>query len=320
MTILILATLLCWLSALPTLAAGVVQDTVLQETLVLLDERLNGADPVHATHLFADVGERAARTPPQVREHLLLRLRDFDNLADTDTTAWKAALDLRARSMSKRQVERLLRELSDISERVLRDDSDYLVGTGIRWAAHEARVPEAEATLFTRHLVAHGVIDTTTEWIPEQRGLMVSGWTEPYESSLNPLYVFFDTDEEAYVREAMRDIQRFVVPRVVSRLPASRGVKYAVRDRNVTPLIDPEFNLRIRVLSMRFGGTNADLLPCMDVSVSLIATATEINTWQSTIAHCTVVNGSATTNELDNFYEEMADLIYERVDGYFETR
>ena len=115
-------------------------------------------------------------------------------------------------------------------------------------------------------------------------------------------------------------VQRFVVPRVVRRLPASRGVKYAVRDRNVTPLIDPEFNLRIRVLSMRFGGTNADLLPCMDVSVSLIATATEINTWQSTIAHCTVVNGSATTNELDNFYEEMADLIYERVDGYFETR
>ena len=130
----------------------------------------------------------------------------------------------------------------------------------------------------------------------------------------------FDTDEEAYVREAVRDVQRFVVPRVVRRLPASRGVLYAVRDRNVNALIDPRFNLRITVQSLRFSGTNTNLLPCMDVNASLIDIDTEVTTWQTTLSHCTQEHGSATTNELDDFYEEIADFIYERVDGHFETR
>ena len=311
---------LCLLWAVPCFATGVVQDTVLQETLILLEERLAGADPVHAARLFADVAGRTSRTPQQVRRHLVARLDDFGGLRDTDPTLWKTVLDLRVESMSERQVKRLLRELTSISHRVLGADSDYLVGTGIRWAAHEAHVPEDEASVFARHLVAHGVIDTTTEWAPEPVGLMVSGWTDPYEFNLSPLYVFFDTDEEAYVREAVRDVQRFLVPRVVRRLPASRGVLYAVRDRNVNALIDPRFNLRITVLSLRFGGTNVDLLPCMDVRASLIDTGTDLTGWQSTLSHCTEEHGSATTNELDDFYEEIADLIYEQVDGHFETR
>ena len=310
----------CLLWAIPCLATGVVQDTVLQETLVLLDERLAGADPVHAARLFKDVAGRTSRTTQQVRHHLQARLDDFGGLRDTDPTVWKEVLDLRAESMSERQVKRLLRELTGISDRVLGADSDYLVGTGIRWAAYEARVPEDEAGTFARYLVAHGVIDTTTEWVPEPVGLMVSGWTDPYEFGLSPLYGFFDTDEEAYVREAVRDVQHFVVPRVVRRLPASRGVLYAVRDRNVNALIDPRFNLRITVQSLRFSGTNTDLLPCMDVTASLIDIDTEVTTWQTTLSHCTQEHGSATTNELDDFYEEIADLIYERVDGHFETR
>ena len=306
--------------ALPLAATGVVQDTVLQEALVLLDARLASADPVHAVRLFDDIGNRTSRTSSQVRRHLQIRLEDFADLHDSNPAAWQTALGLRADTMSERQVKRLVRELSGISSRILQSDSDYLVGTGIRWAAHEARVPETEAELFARRLVAHGVIDTTTEWAPEPVGLMVSGWTDPYEFNLDPLYIFFDTDEEAFVRESVRDVQRFVVPRVVRRLPASRGVQYAVRDRNVTPLIDPQYNLRISVLSLRFGGTNADLMPCMDVNASLPATETGGSVWQSTLSHCTREHGSASTNELDDFFEEISDLIFERVDGHFETR
>lgn len=315
-----LVTLFSLLWTIPAAAAGVVQDTVLQETLVLLEERLSSPKPVHAARLLDDVGERTARTAEQVRQHLRQRLDEFSSLSETDSSAWKAVLDIRAPSMSRRQVQRLLRDVSAICGRILKGNSDYLVGTGIRWAAHEARVPESEAGDFVRDLIAHGVIDTTTEWIPRTRGLMVSGLTDPYEFNLDPLYSFFATDEESYVREAVRDVQRFLVPRVVRRLPASRGVKYAVRDRNVTPLIDPEFNLRVTVLSLRFGGSGGYLMPCMDVNTSLIDITSGGIAWQSTLSHCTKEHGSGTTNELDAFYEEIADLLYERVDGHFETR
>ncbi|MDA0334043.1 MAG: hypothetical protein O2782_02645 [bacterium] len=316
--------LLCFfwaiLRAVPVTAAGVVQDTILQETLVLLDARLASADPVHTERLFADVAERTSRSRQQIRHHLLSRLDAFRDLANTDPVSWQAILDLRVETMSQRQTNRLLDKLTVWSRRVLRSDSDYLAGTGIRWAANEAHVPEDEGSTFVRHLVAHGVIDTTTEWVPPALGLVVSGWTDPYEFSLEPLYAFFAAPEEAYVREAVRDVQRFIVPRVVRRLPKSRGVLYAVRDREVTTLIDPEAELRLTVLGLRFGGTNADLLPCMDLSARLTTISSGAVTWQTTIAYCTESHGSATTNELDAFYEEVADIIYQRVDGHFEAR
>lgn len=301
-------------------AAGVVTDTLLQETLVLLDERLNSPAPVHAVALLDDAADRSRASTGQLRGHLLQRLDEFSQLADTDSAAWRAVLDLRDESMSQRQARRLLRELVGLSRRVLESSDDYLLGTGIRWAGAEAHVPQDEASGFARRLVAHGIVDTTTEWAPEPKGLVVSGWTEQYEFSLDPLYVFFDTDNESFVTEAVRDIQRFVVPRAVRRLPSSRGVRYAVRDRNVTTLIDPDLELRITVVSLRFGGSNVDLKPCMDVQLELTRLADDATTWRSSIAHCTEENGSASVNELDNFYEEVADLIYDEVDTHFETR
>jgi hypothetical protein len=300
--------------------AGVVSDTLLQETLVRLDERLAGADPVRALRLVDDVAAATSRTPKQVRRHLLQRLEDLAGLAEADTAAWRGVLALRVESMSRRQAKRYLDRLQQIARRVLRSEEEYLLGTGIRWAAREARVPEEEAEIFARRLVAHGIVDTTTEWAPEPKGLMVSGWTEPYEFSLQPLRIFFDSDDDDFVREAVRDVQRFVVPRVVRRLPASRGVRYAVRDRNVTVLIEPDYDLRVRVLSLRFDGSNANLLPCMDVDLSLVNMQSERPDWQTTLSHCTQTHGSASTDELDAFYEELADLIYARVDEHFETR
>lgn len=312
--------LLCFLWAAPATAAGVVQDTVLQETLTRLDARLDAAGPVHTLHLLADIAEHTALSAEQVRHHLLSRLAEFDDLPDTDPDAWKAVLDLRVETMSRRQAIRLLHELTGLSRRVLQSDSDYLVGTGIRWATAAAHVPEDEGGVFARSLIAYGVIDTTTQWAPPALGLVVSGWTEAYEFSFDPLYAFFATDDEAYVREAVRDVQRFIVPRVVRRMPASRGVQYAVRDRNVTNLIDPDLDLRVTVMGLRFGGTNADLMPCMDVNARLITIDSGVDTWQTTLSHCTQDNGSATTSELDAFYEEIADIIYQRVDEHFETR
>jgi len=58
----------------------------------------------------------------------------------------------------------------------------------------------------------------------------------------------------------------------------------------------------------------------MDVNTSLIDITSGGIAWQSTLSHCTKEHGSGTTNELDAFYEEIADLLYERVDGHFETR
>lgn len=306
--------------AAPSVQSTVVQDTVLQETLVLLDARLNAADPVHAARLFDDVARRTNRTGTQVRQHLQTRLEQFRQLHDTDPAAWGQILDLRPDTMSRRQVQRLLQRLGELTDRVLSARHDYLLGTGIRWAANQAHVPVDETGTFVRRLIAHGVIDTATAWEPERRELMVSGWTEPFEVPLAPLLTYFETEEEAYVREAVRDVQRFIVPRVVRRLPASRGVEYAVRDRNVTPLIDPEFELRLTVLGLRFSGTNADLLPCMDVGARLSTVPGDVVVWETTLSHCTTEHGSASTTELDAFYEEISDLLYERIDGYFESR
>lgn len=307
------------LGAAPALAARAVEDTVLQAALVLLGERLAGPDPVQTAAIVADVGRRTRRSPEQVRAHLRSRLEGFAALPDVDPEAWRAIVDLRATATSRRQAERFLRQVVAGSRDILADDGDYLVGTSVHWAARSARIPVDEATGYVRRLVAHGIVDTTAVWVPEPKGLVVSGWTERYEYSLDPLLKFFDTQNEDYVREAVRDVQRFVVPRLVGLLPASRGVRYAVRDRDATALIDPDYSVRVVVQSLRFAGTNADLLPCLDARVELVATATAQTAWTGAVSWCTQRQGSAHVHELDPFYDEVAQQLYARLDEYFET-
>lgn len=296
-----------------------VADTVLQQTLVALQQRLGQPEPLYASRLVAQVGERTGRAPAQVRRHLLDRLDDLADLADADPEAWSAVLALGGDQLSRRQAQRLVRQVIAGARDVLGHDGDYLVEAAVHWAAREARVPGAEAAAYVDRLVAHGLADTAPGWTPVPVGVVVSGWTEPYELGLEPLFAFFATREEGTVREAVRDLQRFLVPRLVRHLRQSPSVRFAVRDRDLTALVDPEYQLRLVVQGLRFAGTNADLLPCMDLSVDLVDRAAGATAWKADLSHCTQDHGSASVHELDPFYDEVAELVCARLDQYLQT-
>jgi hypothetical protein len=308
------------LLALLRAAAGdaAVDDPVVQGTLLLLQERLAGPTPTRAKTLIAEVGVTTRQSPAQVRQRLLEALTALSSLSDRDTEAWRAVLE-QHETISRRQARRLVREFVATSNDILRSDDDYLLNTSVRWVARSARVPVDETDLFLRQLVAHGIADTTQDWSPEPVGLVVSGWSETYEFKLDPLFLFFDTQLETEARESVRDLQRHIVPRLVRDLAGSEAVRFAFRDRDITALVDPEYAAHVVVQSLRFTGSNADLLPCMDLRLELADKATERIVWQSELSHCTQSHGSATTDRLAPFYDEIARLLSTQLEGYLYT-
>ena len=111
-------------------------------------------------------------------------------------------------------------------------------------------------------------------------------------------------------------LHRFMVPALVRRLPLSPHVRWAVRQREYNPLIEPRYRVHIGVDDLTFAGSNRDLRPCMEATVDLYRwpDATPENTWK--ISHCSVTHGSASTHELGPFYLEVADEIRMLVDAY----
>ena len=303
----------------PAVAGRPVGDPVLQDLLLRLDARLDEPAPLHAAQLLAATGQATGQSATEIRAHLRGRLAALAALRADAPEAWSALLDLDAENVSRRQADRLLTEVLAATDDILASDDDYLLRVSIRHVARRARMPGPQAYGFVRCLIVHGITDTTQDWAPEPVGFVISGWTEAYEYSLDPLFLFFATEDEAFVLEAVRDVQRFVVPRLASLLPRSRGASFALRDRELTALVDPEYRAHVVVQSLRFGGTGTDLRPCADLRLEVTAAATAAAVWSTTLSHCTQTHGSARTRELGPFFDEIAELLAARLDAWLET-
>ncbi|MEE2658169.1 MAG: hypothetical protein VX733_06665 [Candidatus Latescibacterota bacterium] len=293
-------------------------DPVVQSALILLDERLQLPDPIHARRLFADVATETQRPVEEVRAHLRSIVDSLSEIPRSDSLLSELR-GLSPDELSARQMRRLLQELTRSAGQVLTVDEDYLLRLAIRHAASEARVPARDAYRFTQRLVEHGIIDTTSDWEPDPKGLVLFGRTTHYEYRLEPLLVFFNTQDETQVREAVRDVQRFIMPRLAFNLPDSRGIRFALRDRDRNALVIPDYELHVLVQELSFTGTNLDLRPCLEGVIELLEPDGGAIAFQSEFDHCSQQRDPVHQDNLDPFFDEIAKLIYDQLDEFFET-
>ncbi len=158
------------------------------------------------------------------------------------------------------------------------------------------------------------------ERVPDAVGIVVAGWTNSYSFSMDPLYFFFDSRDDKLILEEVRDIQRFVVPRAVKVLPEARSVRYAVRKRNISALLLPDYLLLINIDELSFTGSNVDLRPCMETTLELTSNGAESPEWKHVFQFCTEKQGSRTTHRLSGFYDEVALEIRRRLAEYLESK
>ena len=317
----VLLCLLFWLLfCLPTLSdaqAGSTETALRQEALSALLSELQQDYPV-SSDLLGQLASAGRGNREALRDSLAKLLDAADRHREQKTDTWKGWLQLRGQ-LSEREVDKLLRHLVVVARKIVDSDANFALDTSLGWAARKARVPLDQAQPFLLAVLSAEIL-RDDERVPDAVGSVVAGWTNSYSFSMDPLYFFFDSRDDKLILEEVRDIQRFVVPRAVKVLPEARSVRYAVRKRNISALLLPDYLLLINIDELSFTGSNVDLRPCMETTLELTSNGAESPEWKHVFQFCTEKQGSRTTHRLSGFYDEVALEIRRRLAEYLESK
>ena len=205
---------------------------------------------------------------------------------------------------------KLIAYLVEESRNVLASENNILLEKRIKKAARKAKVPFFQSRDYILKALAWAVVSSAPQEAEKQPlRFLVVGHTNPFEVALDPLLLFFDTEDEAFVREQVREVQRFLVPALVRRLPKLDAVRWAVRERESNALVIPDYQLRIGIDELRFVGSNLDLKPCIETTLEVTQWESQVRLMEESFSFCSEQHGSATSRELAPFWDEAADAI-----------
>lgn len=291
--------------------------------LTAFAEALKKDRPVYSTDLLAGLARARGEEESETRRQLLLALDDFEAGLERHrkekTDVWKDVMVLRD-GLSSKRAYKLLHSAAVGTRTMLQSPEPFVVAANVRQAARLARTDREAAHDYLVRALEMMARRGQEGDLTRQYGLMVSGHTNRFKVNFDPLYLFFDTQDEAFVTEEVREIQRFIVPRLVRRSHAQESVKYAVRKRERTALVRPEYHLVFGVDNLYFTGSNADLRPCIEASLQLLSLPGEDVAWEHGLKFCTDENGSDNAADLHPFYEEVAVETARLVDEQLKRR
>jgi hypothetical protein len=221
-------------------------------------------------------------------------------------------------AISAKLADKLLHYLSKESRKVLQGEGDFLLDSCVRKAARKSKVPFFQSRTYILHSLDWALEDDLADEEQEPVGLLVGGHSNRFEVGLDPLFIFFDTQDEAFVREQVRAVQRFIIPAMVRRLPESERILWAVRQRESNALVVPDFHLVVGVDNFNFTGSNIDLKPCVELTVELTTWESKSLMMKEPFKFCSENSGSANADDLKPFWNEVADALREKIVAYME--
>ena len=305
-------------------AAGVqAQEGLETAALSAFAEALKKDRPVYSTDLLAGLARARGEEEGETRRQLLSALDDVEAALERHrkdkTDVWKDVMALRG-DLSSKRAYKLLQSAAVGTRAMLQSPEPFVVAANVRQAARLARTERAAAHDYLVRALEMMARRGQEGGLAREYGLMVSGHTNRFKVNLDPLYLFFETQDEAFVTEEVREVQRFIVPRLVRQSHAQESVKYAVRKRERTALVRPEFHLVFGVDNLYFTGSNADLRPCIEASLQLLSLPGGEAAWEHGLKFCTQANGSENAEDLHPFYEEVAVETARLVDQQLKRR
>ena len=281
-----------------------------------LHEALSSNQPAHSAQLLAQIAATSNVPAEQLRPRLVALLDSLDALRKREDDTWKTLILQGEPDIGAERAGKLLRYLSKEGRKVLASEGDILLDSNLRKAARKSKLPLFQARTYVLRSLEWAMSADAAGARDREVGLLVGGSSNRFEVALDPLFIFFDTQDEAFVREQVRQVQRFIIPAMVRRLPESERILWAVRERESNALVVPDYHLRVGVDNIRFTGSNADLKPCIELGIELYTWQSKSLLMQEPFSFCSEKNGSATTSELAPFWDEVADAVRGRIEEY----
>ena len=227
-----------------------------------------------------------------------------------ETDAWEMLLLQGGPDIAPERTGKLTAYLVEESRNVLANENNVLLEKGFKKAARKAKVPFFQSRAYILRALAWAVASSAPpEREKQPLHFLVVGHTNPFEIALDPLFLFFDSEDEAFVREQVRAVQRFLVPALVRRLPELDAIGWAVRERESNALVIPDYYLRVGIDELGFAGSNLDLKPCIETTLEVTQWESEVRLMEEPFSFCSQQHGSATSRELAPFWDEAADAI-----------
>ena len=299
------------LSSIPCLA----QDRVpLHSALyATLQQQFAQQDPIYSHDILKQISEQSGIDPAELRPSLIALLDSLEAQRENESDAWAALLLQGSPDITPERTRKLIGYLVKEGRKVLINKNNILLEKGVKKAARKAKVPFFQSRSYILKSLewAHVVNGEQKEREIKPIGFLVGGHTNRFEVALDPLFLFFETEDEAFVREQVREVQRFIIPAMVRRLPESEAILWAVRERESNALVVPDYHLRVGVDNFSFSGSNLDLKPCIETTLELSHWGSKVRLMQESFSFCSKKNGSANTHQLAPFWNEAADAIRE---------
>ena len=284
-------------------------DTALRRILyVALQEQL-AQQASYSQDILNGIAQESGVSVEELRPRLRGMLDSLMAQRKAETDAWEMLLLQGGPDIAPERADKLIAYLAKESRSVLASENNVLLEKRIKKVARKAKVPFFQSRDYILRSLAWAVASSAPQ--PEEQPLnfLVGGHTNPFEVALDPLFLFFDTEDEAFVREQVREVQRFLVPALVRRLPELDAVGWAVRERESNALVIPDYQLRVGIDELRFAGSNLDLKPCIETTLEVTQWESQVRLMEEPFSFCSEQHGSATSRELAPFWDEAADAI-----------
>jgi len=306
-----------------TLVQAQANDHLPRTILGLLRSELATQMPTYS-HPFLDSLATATDLPDTtLRTRLGEFLDSLEQQRKKKSETWQSLTHLGGTTIPSSSADRLLRNLLKEARVALNGTDNYLLDNGIRQATKKARLADFQGRAYLLQALDWALTGSTEEKESNDFGVIVSGYTRRFEINKDPLFIFYNSDDEAFVMEQVREIQRFIIPALTHRLPDSNLIRWAIRQRESNALLDPRYKIVFRVENLTFTGSNRDLRPCIEATVELLGMPDETALHTEAFQHCTEKHGSANAYTLNPFYEEIADqvsVLFEGILGRYSAQ
>jgi hypothetical protein len=289
-------------------------DNLQHTALDLLRSELATQVPTYS-HPFLGYLATATDLPDTtLRTRLLELLETLNQQRKAKSETWKSLTHLGGETIPAGNADRLLRNLIKEARVALGGAENYLLDNGVRQATKKARLSDFQGRAYLLQTLDWALTGSVEEKEATDFGVLVGGHTKRFEINKDPLFIFFDSEDEAFVLEQVREIQRFIIPALTRRLSHSDHIRWAVRQREANALLDPRYKILFGVENLTFTGSNRDLRPCIESTIQLLAMPDETVLHTEAFQHCSEKHGSSSAHTLNPFYEEVADEVNQLLD------
>lgn len=279
----------------------------------VLQQQFAQQDPTYSHDILNAVAAQSGIALSELRPQIAVLLDSLEAQRNNKTDTWATLLMQGGPDITPERTSKLIGYLLKEQRKVLASENNILLEKGIKKAARKAKVPFFQSRGFILKALEWAQVISGDHQEQQRKpiGFLVGGYTNRFEVALDPLFLFFQTEDEAFVREQVREVQRFIIPAMVRRLPESAAILWAVRERESNALVVPDYHLRVGVDNISFSGSNLDLKPCIETTLELAHWGSKARLMQESFSFCSEKNGSANTHELTAFWNEAADAIRE---------